>query len=73
MKTSFKCTQDNCIITAGAIQAVYNALALSIDGPEDEFISPLPAYGLYKHTTGLLGGKFYAIPTVYENKFIPSS
>jgi aspartate/methionine/tyrosine aminotransferase len=46
---------DNIIITAGAVQAVYNVLALSIESTEDVVVSPLPAYGLYKHQTELLG------------------
>ncbi len=53
------------------MQAIYNVLALSIESKQDIVLSPLPAYGLYKHQTELLGGTFVPIPTRFENDFIP--
>lgn len=46
------------VITSGAIQAIFNCLALCIEGASDVVATPLPAYGLYKHQTALLGGSF---------------
>jgi len=40
---------------------------------EDVVIAPLPAYGLYKHQTEILGGSFVPIPTFQENNFIPTA
>jgi len=51
-------TKDNVIITAGAIQAIYNCLALSIEGPLDVVATPLPAYSIYQQQTGMLRGTF---------------
>ncbi len=65
-------THEDVIITAGAIQAVYNVLALSVDNASDVVVSPLPAYGLYKHTTGLLGGTFAPILTGSDTSFVPT-
>ncbi len=73
MVSSFAFGRNNVIITAGAVQAVYNVLALSIDGIDDVVISPIPAYGLYQHQTGLLGGRFDVIPSSLENRFIPTA
>ena len=53
--TPIKFDRKNVIITAGAVQSVYNVLALSVENKNDVVISPLPAYGLYKHQTELLG------------------
>jgi aspartate/methionine/tyrosine aminotransferase len=63
---------NHIVITAGAAQAVYNALALSIESQDDVVLSPLPAYGLYKHQTEILGGTFDTIPSEACNSFIPS-
>ena len=85
----FAFDRNNIIVTAGAIQAVYDVIALSIDSKannvalpqivttslhvqDDVVVSPLPAYGLYKHQTELLGGEFYAIPTAPRNNFVPT-
>ncbi len=48
-------------------------LALSVDSKADVVVSPLPAYGLYKHQTELLGGTFAPIPTALENRFVPTA
>jgi len=45
-------------VTNGAVQAVWNVLSLSVDGPDDVVVTPLPAYGLYLSDTALLGGTF---------------
>jgi aspartate/methionine/tyrosine aminotransferase len=63
---------NNVIITAGAVQSVYNVLALSVENKQDVVVSPLPAYGLYKHQTELLGGTFVPIHTRKENDFVPT-
>lgn len=52
---------DQVIICAGAIQAVYNCLALSIESRDDIVVTTLPAYGLYQHQTEILGGTFKTI------------
>lgn len=62
----------NILVTAGAVQAVYNVIALSVESKVDVVISPLPAYGLYKHQTELLGGTFETIKTNVGNNFVPS-
>lgn len=54
---------DHVMITAGAVQAVYNVLAMSIECSSDVVLCPLPAYGLYKHQTELLGGTFVPVET----------
>jgi len=51
-------SKDNVIITAGAIQAIYNCLALSIEGPQDVVATPLPAYSIYQQQTNMLRGTF---------------
>jgi aspartate/methionine/tyrosine aminotransferase len=68
----FRFTDRHVIVTAGAIQAVYNVLALSIEGKSDVVVSPLPAYGLYKFQTELLGGTFSPIATSPQNNFVPT-
>eukprot|EP00615_Pteridomonas_danica_P000598 CAMPEP_0114353438 /NCGR_PEP_ID=MMETSP0101-20121206/18667_1 /TAXON_ID=38822 ORGANISM="Pteridomonas danica, Strain PT" /NCGR_SAMPLE_ID=MMETSP0101 /ASSEMBLY_ACC=CAM_ASM_000211 /LENGTH=544 /DNA_ID=CAMNT_0001494281 /DNA_START=56 /DNA_END=1687 /DNA_ORIENTATION=+ len=50
--------ESNVIITAGAIQAIYNCMALSIEGPNDIVATTVPAYGLYQQQTKLLRGTF---------------
>mgnify|MGYP001045741220 FL=1 len=40
---------EHVVVTAGAVQAVFNSLALSIEHADEVVMSPLPAYGLYKH------------------------
>eukprot|EP00742_Colponemidia_sp_Colp-10_P003066 GILJ01003269.1.p1 GENE.GILJ01003269.1~~GILJ01003269.1.p1 ORF type:complete len:459 (+),score=70.43 GILJ01003269.1:198-1379(+) len=73
METPHTFDRSNVILTSGAVQAVYNVLALSIEGSSDVVVSPLPAYGLYKHQTELLGGTFVGIPTTSENNFVPTT
>lgn len=51
-------SKDNVIITAGAIQAIYNCLALSIEGSQDVVATPLPAYSIYQQQTNMLRGTF---------------
>jgi len=63
---------NNIIITNGAVQAIHNILALCIDSKTDIVASPLPAYGLYKYQTQMLGGTFTPIETQLENGFVPS-
>ena len=41
----FAFNRNHVIVTAGAIQAVYDVLALSIENKDDVVVSPLPAYG----------------------------
>jgi aspartate/methionine/tyrosine aminotransferase len=53
-------TAANTIITAGAIQAIFSCLSLSIEGPNDAVLTTLPAYGLYQQQTKHLGGTFVA-------------
>jgi len=62
----------NVIITAGAAQAVYNCLALSVGCKDDVVLSPLPAYALYEHQTNVLNGTFDVIETRGENTFKPT-
>jgi len=67
-------TGANCMVTAGAAQAVYNALALSVgSSPADVVLSPLPAYGLYQHQCSILGAQFEPIPTQKERGFKPTA
>jgi aspartate/methionine/tyrosine aminotransferase len=63
---------DHVLITTGAAQSVYNCLALSVGGPSDVVLSPLPAYGLYLHQTNILNGTFDTIETSMENDFKPT-
>ena len=70
--TPFTAESKHIVITAGAVQAVYNTLALSIEDKDDVIVTTLPAYGLYKHQTELLGGTFYAMETEKENNFVPT-
>jgi aspartate/methionine/tyrosine aminotransferase len=72
MRVPFQFNASHIIITAGAVQSVYNVLALSIENRNDIVLSPLPAYGLYRHQTELLGGTFVAIETNIHNKFVPT-
>jgi aminotransferase len=66
-------TGANVMITAGAAQAVYNSLALSVgSSPSDVVLSPLPAYGLYAHQCNILGAKFVAIETTLARGFKPT-
>jgi len=51
-------SKDNVIITAGAIQSIYNCLALSVEGPDDVVATPLPAYSIYQQQTSMLRGTF---------------
>ena len=38
------------------VKACYHVLALSVEGPDDVVVVPLPSYGLYEADTLLLGG-----------------
>jgi aspartate/methionine/tyrosine aminotransferase len=64
--------EENITVTSGAIQAIYCCLAISIDSPNDVVLTTLPAYGLYKQQTNILGGKFCSITTNEDNKFVPT-
>ncbi len=61
------------MITAGAIQAISNVLALTVDCADDVVLTTRPAYGLYKHQTELLGGTFAALPTDAASGFVPTA
>jgi len=63
---------ENVVVTSGAIQAIYNCLALCVGGPEDVVATPLPAYGLYKAQTELLRGTFVTFGAG-QNSSLPTS
>ena len=58
----------NVIITNGAKQGIFNALA-SILEPDDEVVIPYPAWPSYKGMIELLGGKVIEAKTCPEKNF----
>ena len=61
---------DEVMISTGATQAIYNALAILLN-PGDEVLAFEPHYTVYPVQVNELGGKFIKIPTG-ENQFRPS-
>lgn len=55
-------TSSHVCVTNGAVGAVYCALAVQVESSDDVVASPLPAYGLYRSDTVLLGGTFVGLP-----------
>lgn len=57
-----RCAPDEIIVTAGATEAVFIALAAVLN-PGDEVIIPTPAFALYASAARLLRGVPVALPT----------
>jgi aspartate aminotransferase/aminotransferase len=61
---------ENVIITIGAMEAVYSAMAITLD-PQDEILIPDPGYGNFVMASSLLHGKPRRFPTLPERDFAP--